>query len=110
MKFMIIFFAAFLFLTAAEISYGQSAWRPFNSDSPWNTKIPADAKTDPDSETLIDSFAVGGLYININDWSIPVYSSELYCFASCRRFQRQSSLHNRHFKNDRVGHVGGTEK
>ena len=26
--------------------FAQSVWRPFGDDSPWNRKIPSDAKTD----------------------------------------------------------------
>jgi hypothetical protein len=71
MKIKIIIFLIFLF--TYNNSFGQSAWRPFNNKSIWNTKIPAGTKTDPQSQQLIDSLAIGGFYINIHDWSIPVY-------------------------------------
>ncbi len=67
----LLLFCLFFFRT--RDMYAQQAWRPFSSDSPWNQKIPTDARTDPESARLIDSFALGGLYINIQDWSIPVY-------------------------------------
>ncbi|MFZ0453003.1 MAG: hypothetical protein WAM24_04575 [Ignavibacteriaceae bacterium] len=73
MKIKFIFTSFILFLLVFNNSFGQDAWRPFNSSSIWNTKIPADAKTDPHSQQLIDSLAIGGFYINIHDWSIPVY-------------------------------------
>jgi hypothetical protein len=51
-----------------------TAWRPFSDDSPWNQPIPADARVDSDSQALMADFALrGALYINIRDWSIPVY-------------------------------------
>lgn len=49
-------------------------WRPFSDDSPWNQPIPPAARTDSDSSAAIVDFASrGALYINIQDWSIPVY-------------------------------------
>lgn len=49
-------------------------WRPFSDDSPWNQPIPADARSDRDSAPLIDGLASrGAFFINIRDWSIPVY-------------------------------------
>ena len=51
-----------------------STWRPFSDASPWNTPVPANAKIDPRSAELIADFASkGGLKINMEDWSIPVY-------------------------------------
>jgi hypothetical protein len=73
MKIKIISTSFISFLFIFNSSFGQNAWRPFNKKSIWNTKIPANAKTDPQSQQLIDSLALGGFYININDWSIPVY-------------------------------------
>jgi len=50
------------------------AWRPFSADSPWNQRIAPDAASDPDSAALIaDLAARGPLYVNLKDWSIPVY-------------------------------------
>ncbi len=49
-------------------------WRPFNNESPWNQKIPSDVKLDSASQELISDLAnAGALYVNINDWSIPLY-------------------------------------
>tara|TARA_R110001592_G_scaffold9560_13_gene50632 strand:- start:314 stop:1342 length:1029 start_codon:yes stop_codon:yes gene_type:complete len=49
-------------------------WRPFADDSPWNTKIADDPVIDPASDALIADFASkGALYINIAEWSVPVY-------------------------------------
>lgn len=48
-------------------------WRPFSPDSPWNTKIPADAKIDPNSDVLVvDVGRGGGLYVNMPEWSVMV--------------------------------------
>ncbi|MBU3921574.1 MAG: hypothetical protein KJ833_03660 [Alphaproteobacteria bacterium] len=48
-------------------------WRPFSADSPWNTRIPADAKIDPKSDVLVADLGVGGdLYVNMPEWSVMV--------------------------------------
>ncbi len=63
-------------VTVAAASDG-AVWRPFAADSPWNTKIPPDAKTDPESDMLIASLAATNpLYIAIAEWSVPVYYIE----------------------------------
>lgn len=50
------------------------AWRPFAADSPWNTPIPANAVADKDTSALIEGLVShGALFINIAEWSIPVY-------------------------------------
>ncbi len=66
-------FVLCLFLLGMHQSSSQNIWRPFDDDSPWNRKIPANAKTDPQSNQFIDDFAKGDFFINIEDWSIPVY-------------------------------------
>lgn len=49
-------------------------WRPFSAGSPWNQRIPAGAPSDLGSTALIADLASrGALYVNIKDWSIPVY-------------------------------------
>lgn len=49
-------------------------YRPFSADSPWNTKIPADAKIDPNSDVLMADFVeMNPLHINIAEWSVAVY-------------------------------------
>lgn len=49
-------------------------WRPFSDDSPWNQPLTEVAGVDPASSALIADFAARGpLYINIREWSIPVY-------------------------------------
>ena len=73
MKRIIVFMIPCFILFSSIHSSGQRAWRPFSDDSPWNQKIPADAKTDPNSAQLIDSLAAAPFYINIDEWSIPVY-------------------------------------
>lgn len=73
MKTKIIFFVSCLLLIALTGSFGQKVWRPFNDDSPWNWKIPAKAETDLQSMQLIDDLAKGDFFINIDEWSIPVY-------------------------------------
>ncbi len=54
-----------------KVEVGMLNWRPFSDDSPWNTPIPADAEIDPNSDELVQG--LGAVYINIRDWSIPVY-------------------------------------
>ena len=71
MKTLVIICAAALLLIHA--AQGQAVWRPFSSDSPWNQKVPAGARTDPNSAAMIDSLTKGEFNINIDDWSIPVY-------------------------------------
>jgi len=54
-------------------------WRAFGNKSPFNTRIPKDAKVDPNSEKMIESLmdgtfsSKGHLHVNIEKWSIPVY-------------------------------------
>lgn len=61
-------------LAVAEASATATVWRPFSEASPWNQLIPAGAPSDPDSAAMIDDFASrGSLYVNIQDWSVPVY-------------------------------------
>jgi hypothetical protein len=49
-------------------------FRPFSAESPWNTKIPADAKIDPNSDVLTAQFLdLNPLHINIKEWSVAVY-------------------------------------
>ena len=79
------FLVMFLLLTGvqavarAEVSNAdiQSTWRPFSIDSPWNKTLSDDSAIDPRSAKLIADFASRGpLYINIKEWSIPVYYVE----------------------------------
>jgi hypothetical protein len=59
---------------AQEVPEAPVAWRPFTDDSPWNTPIPADAVADAESAELMEGLAgAGSLFINIDQWSIPVY-------------------------------------
>ena len=59
---------------AQDVPEAPVVWRPFTDDSPWNTPIPADAMSDADSAELMEGFAAAGsLFINIDQWSIPVY-------------------------------------
>jgi hypothetical protein len=52
-------------------------WRPFSNNSPWNTKISENPEIDPNSDKMIadlfKSVSKGKIYININNWSIPVF-------------------------------------
>lgn len=55
-----------------------TAWRPFSSDSPWNTPIPANPTLEPDSKALIADFESSSPYgehldVNIVGYSIPLY-------------------------------------
>ncbi|HAY05473.1 MAG TPA: hypothetical protein PKV67_07475 [Hyphomonas sp.] len=59
---------------ATEVAAETGPFRPFNATSPWNTKIPADAKIDPNSDVLMADFAeLNPLHINIAEWSVAVY-------------------------------------
>ena len=63
-----------LLLLPPLVAAAALVWRPFSSDSPWNTRIPAAAAADCDSPALIADLASRGPWlINIKDWSIPVY-------------------------------------
>ena len=63
-----------LLLSLLPAAFAAPVWRPFSADSPWNTRIPAGAASDRDSPALIDDLASrGAWFINIKDWSIPVY-------------------------------------
>lgn len=68
------FSCALLLLAALPAAGAEPVWRPFSADSPWNTRIPTNAAADRDSSTLIDDLASrGAWFINLKDWSIPVY-------------------------------------
>ncbi|WP_340693516.1 hypothetical protein [Hyphomonas sp.] len=76
------FCGALLVLAACSPSPSEQAgeepplktWRPFAAESPWNTPIPAKPDIDAQSKALISDFASNGsLYINIAEWSVPVY-------------------------------------
>ncbi len=55
-----------------------SDWRPFSDDSPWNAKIPADARIDANSADLIRELAsFNALHINVELWSVPVYDIDM---------------------------------
>jgi hypothetical protein len=73
MKPRIFLFTSCLSLFVIDSSFEQKSWRPFSNDSPWNERIPANAKIDPQSSRLIDELAQGDFVINMDDWSIPVY-------------------------------------
>lgn len=56
---------------------GAGVWRPFTAASPWNTPIDSRAPVHPESAALIaglrDSAPGMGIYINIPEFSVPVY-------------------------------------
>ena len=59
--------------TLAVPAEPDASWRPFSADSPWNTKIPADARIDPKSDVLVaDVGAAGSFYVNMPEWSVLV--------------------------------------
>ena len=66
---MLLLFAPLFSLTV----YAQSPWHSFSDDSPWNQRIAADAQVDSSSRVMIEDLSIGGLYVNIDDWSVPVY-------------------------------------
>src|SRR4051794_27608813 len=57
--------------------------RVFSPHSPWNTRIPASARLDPDSQAMVTGLVTEaaaeeagdrGPWINTNAWSVPVYT------------------------------------
>lgn len=61
-------------VVAAEAEMPAGPYRPFSEDSPWNTKIPANAAIDPNSDVLMADFAAfNPLHINMEEWSVAVY-------------------------------------
>lgn len=54
-----------------------SVWRPFSDDSPWNQPISENPDLHPQSAQLIEhmirSVSPDYLWLNIQEWSIPVY-------------------------------------
>jgi hypothetical protein len=67
------FFVLCLSLFLVSSSQAQKSWRPFSSDSPWNVKIPSTAAIDSQSIRFIDDLSKGDFFVNIDNWSIPVY-------------------------------------
>jgi hypothetical protein len=61
-------------LTAVAVaSEPAPGWRPFSPDSPWNTKVAADAPIDPNSDILLAELGKSGpFYVNIAEWSVMV--------------------------------------
>jgi hypothetical protein len=60
---------------AAGASTG--SWRPFNDQSPWNTKIPANPELDPNSATMVSDIAsLDPFWINIEGFGVPVYYAD----------------------------------
>jgi hypothetical protein len=59
---------------------GQETWRPFSVSSPWNTPIGSNPAVDPNSDAMIatlgPSSTHGGFWINILEWTIPVYYAD----------------------------------
>lgn len=65
-------------IDGGRVDAGMSGvWRPFSDDSPWNTPIAAGTPVHADSAALIaglrDSAPGMGLYVNIPEYSVPVY-------------------------------------
>ncbi len=59
--------------TLAVPAEPDAGWRPFSADSPWNTKIAADAVVDPNSDVLVADFGnSGAFYVNMPEWSVMV--------------------------------------
>ena len=50
-----------------------SPWQPFSAESPWNTPIPENPVIHPDSEAMVKGLKFDGLYINMGNYSVPVY-------------------------------------
>jgi len=79
----------YLILFLGSVSLAQNVWRPFSDDSPWNQKIPSNAKVDPNSSQLIDSLTYADFNINIDDWSIPVY------YVNCDSVPKMNVINSR---------------
>ena len=62
----------FSFITINGQSSGRP-WQPFSAASPWNTPIPENPDIHPNSEALVAGLKTNGLYINVGNWSVPVY-------------------------------------
>jgi len=58
---------------------GGAVWRPFSSDSPWNTRIPDDAPVLAESDELVADLATSsqwpGFTMNMREWTIPAYEA-----------------------------------
>lgn len=59
---------------------GGAVWRPFASDSPWNTRIPADVEVLAESADLVADLATSsqwpGFTLNLHEWTIPAYQAD----------------------------------
>ena len=57
-----------------------STFRPFSETSPWNTPIPTNAPTDPDSEKMIAMLSAKGtqLSANLKKWTVPVFAIDAF--------------------------------
>lgn len=61
-------------LLLPTLAMAGEAWRAFSDESPWNQPIAPAAPNDAASAALIDDLASrGAFFVNIRDWSIPVY-------------------------------------
>mgnify|MGYP006291703015 CR=1 FL=1 len=58
----------------------RGGWRPFSDDSPWNVPIGPDPAIDPNSDAMIASLEPsaneGGFWVNLEEWTIPVYYAD----------------------------------
>ncbi len=58
----------------------RGGWRPFSDDSPWNVPIGSNPAIDPNSDAMIASLEAsangGGFWINLEEWTIPVYHAD----------------------------------
>jgi hypothetical protein len=69
-------------MSPAGETTGSRTWRPFSSDSPWNTRIPPNPELEPNSAGLIEDFMYSSpwgvhLDINIQGFSIPLYWADV---------------------------------
>jgi hypothetical protein len=94
-----LFFLFYVMFSGGAQLQSQQIWRPFSDNSPWNLKIPANTKTDILSAQLIDELSIGGFYINMVDWSVPVYYVDSDTVPKVNVINSRPGVHGRGFAN-----------
>jgi hypothetical protein len=64
---------AFSAWTAALAAPPDKALLPFSAESPWNTRIPADAVFSRDGDRVTQDILAGHALIHAGTWSMPIY-------------------------------------
>jgi len=72
-----------------------AGYRPFSAQSPWNTPIPADARTAPDSALMIQALKkeAGGFTASFEKWSMPVFAIDSKACGEVSFPTRRDILH-----------------